>query len=104
MYRMYMLTEVYVVSIIGAMIKDEYTATEARNNFFSLLTALQMGKKKVVIKKDGKVKFEIKLVNEKEKKPSWKDWWGVMDNETAKEMTRAIELTDKAKARGSKQW
>lgn len=43
-----------------------YTATEARNNFFSILTALQMGEvKRVVVVKDKRWKYEIKLIDSK---------------------------------------
>ena len=43
-----------------------YTATEARNNFFNILTALQMGEvKRVIVVKDKRWKYEIKLINNK---------------------------------------
>jgi len=79
-----------------------YTATEARNNFFSILTALQMGKKRVIVKKDKKWNFEIKLLPElKTKKLGWYDLYGGLSKEVADDMLRAKRLTDKAGARGT---
>jgi len=82
-----------------------YTATEARNNFFSILTALQMGKKRAVIKKDNKWNFEIRLLPEaKTKKLGWYDLYGGLSKEVADDMLKAKKMVDKLSVKSIKTW
>ena len=79
-----------------------YTATDARNNFFNILTALQMGKDRVLVKKDRMWNFEIKLLAKTNvKKLGWYDLYVGLSKEVANDMLKAKRLTDKAVARGS---
>lgn len=82
-----------------------YTATEARNNFFGILTDLQMGKKRVLIKKDKKWNFEIKLVpSVSPKKMGWYDLYGGLKKEVANDMLKAKELIDKLSIKSTRTW
>ena len=83
-----------------------YTATEARNNFFSILTALQMGKKRAIIKKDNKWNFEIKLITNtsNQKKLGWYDLYGGLSKEVANDMLKAKKKVDKLSVKSIKTW
>lgn len=45
-----------------------YSATEARQNFFTLLKTVQKGQEVIIVKNDDRTRFKLSLVTKKPKK------------------------------------
>jgi len=80
------------------------TPTEARKDFFNLIKIAESGKRRVYIN-SRKSRLEFVIRPKKiTKKVTWDDFFGKGSKKVANDIEKAMKLTDKMPARGTKQW